>query len=151
MQGGRVNSHFGSLGVSKRAVFCRVAAPTVKWVDGRLSVRFPLRRGADLLAVLAELAAQLGGGGGRAPENPGAPPGPDPGYPALEGEAVMDYVKACLEPYPRPCLCQMLCVKQGSAAMSNRHGPPHVLKASDLSSCAYIASRCRGMHDRALA
>lgn len=66
----------------------------MKWVDGRLSVRFPLRRGADLSAVLAELAAQLGGGGGRAPETPGAPPGPDPGYPALEGEVV---TKACLE------------------------------------------------------
>jgi len=40
----------------------RVAAPAVRWDDGRLSVRFPLRRGADVAAVLGELTAQLGGG-----------------------------------------------------------------------------------------
>ena len=78
----------------------RVAVPCTTWVDGRLSVRFPLRRGADLSAVLAEVAAQLGGGGprkGRAGPGPpegGVPnqAGADAGCPALEGEVV---AKAC--------------------------------------------------------
>ena len=72
-----------------------MAAPHTKWEHGRLSVRFPLRRSADLSAVLAEVAAQLGGGGDRkGPASPGATEGggEGAGCPALEGEVV---TKAC--------------------------------------------------------
>ena len=77
--------------VDEGTLSSRVAAPHTKWEHGRLSVRFPLRRGADLSAVLAEVAAQLGGGGGRkGPASPGAAEGAGKGAgcPALEGEVV---------------------------------------------------------------
>ena len=85
------------------ALSCRVAAPYTKWEHGRLSVRFPLRRGADLSAVLAEVAAQLGGGGGRKGlASPAAAEGgvEGAGCPALEGEVV---TKACAR---TPCHCE---------------------------------------------
>ena len=83
-----------------------MAAPHTKWEHGRLSVRFPLRRGADLSAVLAEVAAQLGGGGGRkGPASPGATEGgvEGAGCPALEGEVV---TKACAR---TPCQEEIAC------------------------------------------